>query len=211
MIKKSKYFITSYFQKSFNLLFPLISKERQEGIINTYLFAEQLDENILDYLLICEIKKGVELNKYLQRYLCSTYETDENTDVCIFDLNHISEEVDKFLSGNYSEYTEESKKDILRYNNWEKQIGRNKVVITVKDIKELKFDSNVHFYVFLYPDDFRKEVAEDMVKEYDLYDTVAEAVKTIKGIKELCPIYDLDKETLNKNIITYERNENSIS
>lgn len=190
-INSSHYYIISYFQKSLHLLLPLITKKQQEGVIDTFLFANELDENILDYLIICEIKKGVELNEELQKYLTCTYETENDTDLFIFDMSHISDEVDKFLMGQYSEYNKESKDNVLIYHKWESK-GRP---YTVQEIKKNTQKSAIHFYVILYPNEFKENVAEDMVNEYNLFSTKEEALAVLKEMKELFPSYDEQKET----------------
>ena len=195
-VNDSHYYVISYFQKSLHLLFPLITKQQQEGVINTFLFANELDENILDYFLICEMEKDVELNEDLQKCLSCTYETENNTDLFIFDMSHISDEVDKFLMGQYSQYNKESKESVLIYHKWDYK-GK---VYTVEQIKKNKQNSALHFYVILYPDDFKENVADDMVNEYNLYNSKEEALSVLKEMKELFPTYSEEKETYTNKI-----------
>ena len=196
-INDSHYYVMNYFQKSLHLLFPLITKKQQGGVINTFLFANELEENILEYVLICEMKKKVELNEELQKYLLCTYETEDNTDLLIFDVSHISNEVDKFLMGQYSEYSQKSKDSILIYHKWDSK-GK---ALTVEQIKNGKQTSDLHFYVILYPNDFKENVAEDMVNEYNLFNSKKEALSVLKEMKELFPTYDNEKETYTSKII----------
>lgn len=196
-VNDSHYYVMSYFQKSLHLLFPLITKKQQEGVINTFLFANELEEDILEYVLICEMKKKVEINEELQKYLLCTYETEDNTDLLIFDMSHISDEVDKFLMGQYSQYNQTSKDSILIHHKWE---YRGKP-LSVEEIKKNKQTSALHFYVILYPDDFKENVAEDMVYEYNLYNSKHEALSVLKEMKELFPTYDNEKETYTSKII----------
>lgn len=195
-IDSSHYYVISYFQKSLHLLLPLITKKQQEGVINTFLFANELDENILDYLLICEIEKGVELNEELQKYLTCTYETENNTDLFIFDLSHISNEVDKFLLGHYSKYNKKSKDNVLLYHKWDIR----GVPPTVESIKKNKQNSAPHFYVILYPNEFKENVAEDMANEFNFYETKEEALKVLNEMKELFPAFDEEQETYTNKI-----------
>lgn len=198
--ERSKYFMTKYFQKSRNFLLPLISREAQEGLLNSYLFAEGLEENISEYFLICEIRKGCELNEDLARCLYSTYENEVGNDICLFDLSSVKADVDKFLDGRYSQYSVESKHKILRYFKWGKKVPSG-AVMTVKEVKQLKNDKELHFYVFLYPESFKEEVAEEMYSIYNIFSSYNEALQVLKEMKELCSPYDADKETLTKIII----------
>ena len=193
---KGRYIVKNYFQKSKHLLFPLLNT-KQEGLINTYLFAEYIEnEGILEYKLFCEIKKGVEIKKELSKYLTEAYETEDGTDLCIFDIEHLKTEVELFLKGEYSNYPENKKHDILKYYGWHK----NGKVINVAEVKRLKGDTALHYYVFLYPSQFINEIAEDLVN-LDMYNTISEAKETIKKTKEFATLYDLEKETFTKKIV----------
>jgi len=191
---RSKYFITDYFQKSKHFLFPLINKKTQEGLIDTFLLADHVKENINEYYLLCEIEKDVELNGDLEKYLYTTYETEDNTELHIFDISSLSEEVEKFLAGAYSEYTIDSKNRILKYHNWN---------VDVNNVKKTFTDPNthLHFYVTLYPEKFKQEYSEGLYNSNLLFfKNKDEVLNIVKTMKELCPIYDVVQETFTKQI-----------
>jgi hypothetical protein len=191
---RSKYFITDYFQKSKHFLFPLINKKVQEGLINTYLLADNIKENINEYYLLCEIEKDVNLNEELEKYLYTTYETEDNTDLHVFDISSLAEEVEKFLTGSYSEYNITSKDKILKYHNWNTSVDNVKKVFP-------NSNTHLHFYVSLYPDKFKKEYSEGLYNaELFHWDNKQEVLNVVKTMKELCPIYDVVQETFTKQI-----------
>lgn len=194
----NKYFISDYFQKSKHFLFPLITEKEQEGLLNTYLFADYLKEDIVDYFLLCEIEKDTELNMDLEKYLYTTYDTLDNTEVYVFDLSSLSEEIDKFLTGSYSDYCKTSKNKILKYFGWKPNPEG------AKTYREDDKNIYLHFYVILYPNDFRNEYSKGLftakINGKTLFDTEEEVLKIVKDMKELCPIYDVVKETFTKQI-----------
>ena len=92
-IQDGKYLKVKYFNKS-KILFPFIAGKpywkNGKKLIETYLFANSLDESILDYYLFAEFEKGVELDDKIIQYLYSKYETEDGTDLYIFDLKEYS-------------------------------------------------------------------------------------------------------------------------
>ena len=202
-LTKNKYIMTEYFQKSLNLLFPILTENKQEGVINTYLFAEHLKEDIIDYYLLCEMDKSIDLVQDLQDLLYASYDIDgeENTELCIFDISSKEIEVDKFLKGSYSEYSQESKRKILCYYSWcffNPTLNR-KEIIPIERVKQLK-EANPKFYTFLYPNDFKKEIAIEMTDNLKLYDKKQECLKVLNQIKEFALPYDVELETFKKKI-----------
>lgn len=200
----TKYYVTEYIQKSKTMLFPIVSKEKQPGLITCYLFSEEFDENIYDYYLIAEMSKGSILNGHLEKCLYTTYETEDGNDLYIFDISDVSEDVDRFLLGDYSDYSKESKANMLKYYSWTRMVGGNKVIFSVKEIKDNLPKTNLHIYVFLYPSDFKQELAEELVKNYKLYDNMEDALRVLKQMKELCPKFDEKRETLTKKLKKHE-------
>ena len=192
-----KYIISDYFQKSKHFLFPLITSKQQEGLISTYLFADYLKEDIIDYYLICEIERNTDLNEDLEKLLYTSYDTVENTEVHIFDLTFVSEEVNKFLAGAYSQYTIESKNKILQYYKWSTDVD------AIKE-RHAADNTQLHFFVILFPEKFRDEYTTDLfnakIGGKSLFSSARDVHDVVRGMKELGAIYDLDKETFKKEI-----------
>lgn len=193
-----RYCVTNYFQKSTNFLFPLIAKSKQEGVSDTFLFADGIEDDIVNNIIFCEIEKETSINKDLEEFVKEVYETEDDTFLYKIDIASLGDaQVNQFLSGSYSEYSEEAKKKILFYFQWTKSPGG--VVYTPTEVKAIdKKDFNPHYHVLLYPKEFKINVAQDMHTELDLFDTKEEALEIIRDMKELCEIYNYEKETYKK-------------
>lgn len=198
MQTSSRYFVSHYFQKSKNFLFPLITKSKQAGIINTFLFAYRIEDDILNNIIFCEIKKGTSLNEDLDGFVKEVYETEDDSFIYKIDIASLGDaQISQFLSGSYSEYSESAKNKILFYFQWTKSPGG--VVYTPAEIKAItRKDFNPHYYTLLYPSEFKKSVAQEMHADLDLFDTEEEALEIISDMKELCELYNYEKETYKK-------------
>lgn len=199
-IEDTKYLRISYFQKS-KLLFALIAGNNYNGedknkVINTYLFSTEIDENILDYYLLAEFGKDVELDETLLKNLYTTYSTENNTDLYIFDISCYKDDIDKFLIGEYSQFSEEAKKEILNYYGYYDKNKQGKIVV---DSNVHKIGGMLHIYTFLYPQECKEYIAEDMANS--LFGTKQEALQTLNYMKEVCPAYDMQKETIKTKLI----------
>ena len=203
---ESKYFATFYMQKSKHFLFPLISDTvYRNDAIKSYLFCNELEESIKENFLILQVQKNLDIkDDLLNQYIVSVYEKDK-FDLYIIDLCHWEEDIKKFLEGKYSQLSAAAKNRILKYFKYNK--------ISIKD-KSLKFktpeeiaasvNGTYYFQVFLYPEEFKSYVIEEMVDVYELFDTYQEAERVFEEIGGFCPVYDEEKETL----ILNKTNEN---
>lgn len=201
-MKDLRYIQEGYFQKSFKLLLPIFAKTEQLGIINTYLFADYIKEDIVDYFFLCELEKGTELNKHLQRVLYACYDIEgSDTELCIFNIYEYKDDIEKFLNGQYSKFSKKAKEDILKYHKWTYPHPSTKELIVVP-ISLIKKQQNtiVFFYTILYPEDFRQEAAEDITRILN-FSNKEETLKILSSVKEFTSTYDLDKETFKKKII----------
>ena len=209
-MSRSTFYDIEYIQKSI-FLFPLLhnqtSKYYKDKLIKTYLFGDFVQEDILDMYLICEFKKGIVLDEDISEYLYKSQETEEGNDLCIFNISKWEQDIEKFLKGEYSKFSEEHKKRILSYFNYPENIeklSKREFLEKVEKGNKLQQNGiygNFNIYVVLYPYSFKEEVAKEMVERYDLYNNVDEAMKALHDVEELLPIYDHEKETFKKNII----------
>lgn len=194
-IKDSKYLKIGYFQKS-KILFAIIAVQKyyKDKLINTYLFSPHLDESILDYYLFVEFKEDVVLDEDLERYLYCSYNTEDDTKLYIFDMTDFKDDIDKFLLGSYSEFSEQSKDKILHYFGYYSKDSRGKII----KCNVHALNGMLHYYTFLYPDKCKEQIANDM--NNSLFASKGEALMILKGMKEICLPYDMEKETINKNL-----------
>lgn len=200
MLKDKKYLKVSYFQKS-KMLFAIIAGIKYYGdpenqLLNTYLFSTEIDESILDYYLFAEFTKNIELDEHLLALLHATYTTENDTELYIFNIMEHKEDVDKFLLGKYSEFTVASKDKILFYYNYFPK-DRNKKYIKPTNLHNLR--GMLHFYTFLYPEECKEQLAEEMTES--MFKTKEEAMATLSSMKELCKEYDMEKETLKLKVL----------
>ena len=186
----SKYSISNYFQKSINFLFPLCAESKPKDIM-TYLFCDNIDEDIFSYHLIVKVNKGVEIQD--KEFLSNIYNVYNHTDFDLYtlDISKWEKDIDEFLKGNYSKFSKEGKKRILKFYGYLDSQGK------LKDTNKINY---AHFFVYLYPEKFKEVVAEELVSVHKFFNTYEEALSVIKESKELCPLYDLDKETLKINM-----------
>ena len=187
-MNKSKYYSVNYFQKSRNLLLPLGLSNgiRNEGI-QSYLFCDSLDEDILEYNLLVKVDKGVEIidEQFLDKVV-KVYEKEE-FDIYVLDISEWGEDIDSFMKGEYSKYTEKAKKKILKaFNNLN---GDN-------FIAKSELTGGYKFYVIFFPDQYKEEVAQELWEVHELFNTKAEAWEVVKEMKEFCAPYSKMKETL---------------
>ena len=197
-MKDGKFLKIKYFNKSI-LLFAFIAGKaywkNNKKLLETYLFANTMDESILDYYLFAEFEKGVILDEKILDYLYSHHITEDNTDLYIFDLTKFKKDIDKFLLGEYSEISEQRKIDILKYNGY----PLNSKGEVIGEIEELK--GQLHFYTILNPEKCKYLIANEMVNVHEMFDTKYEALRILKTMKEICEPYDQEKETYKKEIL----------
>lgn len=178
---RGKYFTTNYFQKSKNFLFPLICSNKVQNV-ETYLMCDGIDEDITEYNLLCKCPKGEDMGEDFLKSVINVYEYDK-FDIYILDLTNWKEDVESFLKGEYSKFSKEGRGKILKEFGYEQY-----------PVKETK--GYYHFYVYFFPDKYKKEVAKELWEVHGLFNTYEEAYSVIKDMKELCQIYNSEKETL---------------
>ena len=166
-----------YMSKLF--LFPLLNVKKNNLSFRTYLYWEgNKDMGIEEYELLVYFKherdksylafeQELVKNPYIQR----CYILEEGT-VYGFDMTVFNDEVDKFLKGEYSQFSDESKKLIKKY--WGEVQDPSK---TPKEAALL---------IAFHPEYYRKLAEEEMEME-------------LPG--ELCGIFDKKIETFSGNII----------
>jgi hypothetical protein len=182
---------TDYFQKSKVFLYPLL--RFRSGLsfvpVQTYICWEHVitaDEN----KFMCEYNVGTtekfELfcNSYLKKHpLFHEYiQLDENRHLFIFDFTKYKSDFKRFLDGQYSKFTLDSK-------------------IIILDFFGNKGNISEYISLFLSPDSAHKLYAEAL----DV------SLKQIEEVFEVCSIPDLEKETLcfKKNELFCEKIKNS--
>ncbi len=195
-------------QKSLKFLWPLIGISSREVFspVNTYLYCDCIDESILDYKLIALYKfapnepwdlwerKVLLNNSYLETNYLSL---DGN--IYVFNLTQHRDTVDKFLRGEYTKISRLDKEEIYK-SIFKKQDGystewfMNKA--NFEDSCNLSRVTALNFHI----KEFKEKVIEDLYK-MGWYSTKAEAAETIKDMKEICPIFDLSKESLSTELI----------
>ena len=197
-MKDGRYLKIKYFNKS-KLLFAFIAGKpywkNDKSLIETYLFANALEESILDYYLFAEFERGVELDDKIVEYLYAKYDTEDGTELYIFDLTNFKDDVDKFLEGSYSELSQERKTEILKYNGYPID-KKGDIIGGTSSIK-----GKLHFYSILNPEKCRDIIVNEMVTFHDIFNTKSEALNVLRVMKEICEPYNKDKETYKKNII----------
>lgn len=197
-----KFLRLAYFQKS-KLLFAMIAQNLRTNfspyLIETYLFNDITEENIEDYYLLAEFKSDFEITPKLEKYLTNVYETIEGTFLYAFHLVSHKEDVDKFMQGKYSEFSEDTKSKIAFYYNIYSFDERSKTIIKVSKETLLKLRSGpFEMQVILNPSEYIREVAEEMVPL--IYEDLGEAINNVINMKEIAKKYDRRKETFTKKI-----------
>jgi len=192
-----------YFQKSLVFLYPLIGIKKKEMFtpINTYLYCNSIEESILDYKLIVlyrheekslfeKWEKEVLLKN---KYLSNTYIIDEGV-VFIFDLSDFKDCVDSFLTGEYTKFPVKLKELIsLHYLKVSEDYK-----FDIKDFIDNKFEfgsGTIFFITSMYFNLFKENTAKELIN-VDYYNTLGEAKEVLKDMSEICPMFDLTKETL---------------
>lgn len=199
-----KYFDSSYRQKSSIFLMPFsgIRKRELHNPINTYLYCEAIEESILDYklLILYKFSSTEMFDRWEQEVLlknpliCNCYNTEEGN-LYSLDLSDNKDLVDKFLDGKYTTFKEIDKITICKYHINGLDNTKRKITIDFfKDESNFLNNSNLSIPSSLYFKDLKHKVARDMVKE--IYDTELESKRAIRDMDEICPIFDLEKETL---------------
>jgi hypothetical protein len=170
---------TEYFQKSKVFLYPLL--QIKKGIahvpIQTYVAWDNVySPNDLKFFCEYKTKKTRLFEKFAKDYLLGhplfeeAIELNEDTQLFIYDFSEYKTDFKKFLEGKYSQFTLDSKVNILDF------FGN----------KEL-----ISGYVegFLQPEGVHDEYAK----------TLAVNVENIQDIYEVCTPPDINKETLVDN------------
>ena len=182
---------TSYFQKSKVFLYPLlkINKGISNVPIETYVSWDNFyAPNDLKFFCKYKTKKTKSFIKFANSHLVhhplfqERIELDESTQLFIYDFSGYKSDFKKFLSGKYSQFTLQSKINILDFFN--------------------KGDDKVSDYIdgFLSPDKVHSEYAEALKVD----------VKDIETVHEVCTPPDLEKETLvNNNYVIDQLLKNS--
>lgn len=198
-VKEGRYLKIGYFQKS-RILFGLIAGETYTAtdkklLLTTYLFADSLDESIIEYFLYAEFEAGVELDSKITQYLYASYKTEEGTELYIFDLTQFKDDVEKFIDGQYSEFSKNAKRDILKFNKY--PIGDDgKLTRKLDDIK-----GNLFFYTIFNPIECREKIAEELYEINDICSSKEEAYKILKEMREICEPFNKDRETFKNKLI----------
>ncbi len=199
----NRYFRISYFQKS-KLLFAMIANDLKERydpfLVNTYLFSnnEDIPEDINSYHLLVEFKNGVELSEDLKKLLLSVYSIEDDSAIHIFDVEAFKSDIDKFMMGAYSMFSNESKYRIMYYYNIYPKNERGDIIkissATLKAHKPGVLEVNAFFY----PAEYKNEIASEMVGI--IYEDKLQALEGLKDVQEIVAIYDKEKETFTKQI-----------
>ena len=198
--KTDRYFRKTYFQKS-KLLFGIISDLQMsdcEELIQTYLFSNEIEENVLDYYLLCEFSTEFKLSVKLENILTNIYQTVDNTFVYVFHLIDYKDDVDKFLKGDYSNFSEESKNNIMFFYYIYPKSDTDEIIKIPTQILKDKKKGSLQMHVFFNHKDYIEELSEEMTDV--IYDSKEEAIHILKDMKEILEIYDRERETLNKKI-----------
>lgn len=174
-----KYIITEYFQKSKNLLFPLLGFKKEEKFIpkNTYLYWNNY-WSIDNFDLIVHYDKmgyGYERSKILRNpHHKACYELDEGF-FYIFDLSEYNKDVCLFMKGKYSKMSSGAQYKIRDYHN-----DYYKKVIPLKE----------HFcHMIFNPIFYYREVLKELGSSIKIED--------LKQVGELWDVYNKEKETIN--------------
>lgn len=177
--KEYEYLILPYYQKSLNLLYPLLGFKK-EKLPQTYLFWDDIEEGINNFELIVNyltIDDNTEKNILNNYYLKSCYNTTEGL-VYIFNLITFSEDVLLFIEGKYSKFSQESKK-IVRNFHGDLYLGNTPKI-------------GKPFHMIFNPSLYKSVIAKELgVEEYN--------------IEEVWDIFDKEKETF-KGIVLENSN-----
>tara|TARA_R110002072_G_scaffold271688_1_gene431704 strand:+ start:2809 stop:3387 length:579 start_codon:yes stop_codon:yes gene_type:complete len=183
---------TDYFQKSKVFLYPLLNlKKGMDYVpIQTYVCWEHTYV-VGDHMLLCEYhaKNTDKFIAFCDRYLKSHVlfskyvDLGDNKHVFIFDFKSLKNDFNRFIKGNYSQFSLDSKLIILDFFS---TAGSMLVYITS----------------FLSPDDAHENYANALGVD----------VESIQDVYEVCSIPDLDKETFHETngILISLLNKNSI-
>ena len=209
-MKEKEFYKYDYFQKSKVFLYPLLNFKDNELFkpINTFLYCDKIDESIIDYNLLVLYKfeektlfEKFEATKIIpHKDMVNCYLTDDGM-LYIFNLSHFSETVDHFINGDYSKFPEAVKKIIYKFHI----TGFDSDKYGPKDFESgaMNFEGNIYAMTSLYPWIFKDKIAEEMFATKNFYDTKVEAMEAVKmWDEEICPVFDLEKETLVTNVLT---------
>jgi len=187
-----EYLMTHYYSKSKAFLYPLLGFKMVETFRpkGTYLVFQE--HHITSYeLSVCyEHDPESLLFRNFERmsisphpYLRACYRIP-NGSVYVFTLGKFSKDVDMFLQGAYSQFSESAKALVLRHFD--------------DNIKDIEVRSGRRIHAILFPDLYRKLAAKELgvpLKEMPV---------------ELAPLYDLDKETFSVDLFSPCRDTHTI-
>jgi hypothetical protein len=164
-----------YFQKSYTFLYSSLGFKKSQLFRPAQTYLELKNKyTIADKKLIClyenhetqewqTFKRKLLENEYFETY----YRSAEGKFIFIFSLSKISQDYDAFIEGKYSQFSEESKRNIQNYYG-------------------IRTPEWPYVCSFLYPEKFFKTYSQILDVEEEL----------IKNVGELCDKYDPRKETL---------------
>lgn len=177
---ESKYIQTKYFSKSRAFLYPLLKIPRAwmepEGV---FLFFNEhsIEKGELTVLYNngdSEVFNNFETVKLLNnKYLKNCYRTDRGP-VYVFNIEQFKVDIGYFLKGQYSRFSVNSKRTILRFYG--------------SDLEPLKVRENEKMHASLFPDLYAEVLADEFGVEPDAF-----------GL-EIVPVFDKEKETLHAEI-----------
>jgi hypothetical protein len=172
---KIKDLYRNYFQKSRIFLYPIIGIQRGAPIVPKEVYVSwEGNYKPEDRRLICvyPVKNAEQFDIFVKSTLSKNplFEKDLNIDnkhhACIFNFDNYASDWNKFLSGKYSEFSDEFKSKISTFFS--------------------KSPTNLlYIKSFLYPESFHNEYADLLKVKSSL----------IREVKELCDKPDFSKET----------------
>ena len=183
---------TDYFQKSKVFLYPLLNfKKGMDYVpIQTYVCWEHTYA-VEDHMLLCEYhtKNTDKFIAFCDRYLTSHklfskyIELGDNKHMFIFDLKSLKNDFNRFIKGNYSQFSLNSKLIIL-------------------DFFSTADSMLIYIASFLTPESAHENYAKALGVD----------IESIEDVYEVCSIPNLDKETFHENneILNSLLNKNSI-
>lgn len=205
---KLSFFNEVYKQKSSIYLWPSVNLVPSKNIynpINTYLYCDAIEESILDYKILALYKHSNEtdFDKWSKEVvikhpmLDNCYVTEDGI-LYVFNLIEKKDLVDKFLNGEYTKFLDKDKKEIINYHITGIPASAGLDFFKKEESFRKDKDHNLFLVSSLYFKDFKEEITKEMVDKY--YNTLGEAKQNIDSMKEICPIFNLSRETLNTTI-----------
>jgi hypothetical protein len=172
----------SYFQKSSVFLYPLLNIPKNYGVVNkrpkkTYIASKNtFKPEDLKLFAVYENSDDSNWKIYFERVLLKNknvegYFTNGDEIIVLFSLDNFREDLEHFLNGKYSKFSNEARKAISSYYG-------------------VQTPEWAYLESFLYPSKYFKDYAK-------ILDVDEEA---LREVGELCNKYDLEKETLNLEI-----------